>query len=599
MITRRILTIFFSIVLSFFVSKHASAAASLFFTPSTGTYEVGSSFTIKVKVDSGGGNGIISGEGVIAYDGSVLAVTNVSKTGSIFTLWTTEPTYSGGKISYGGGFPPPPYKGTSGTILTITFKVLKAGSAKVSFASGAVMEFSPNPTNIAGSLGTASFDTKAKAPIEPKPEASKEEPKTEVKPEAKPDTKLEEKPADTGKKGILPPTPEIISSTHANDNEWYANNSPEFAWKLIADLSGLSFSLTDKLEDPATVSGIVETKKLENVKDGSWFFNLRLQNKTGWGQSAHKKVQVDVTPPNPISIVVDNQGDNTNPVPLLRFKTTDVTSGVDYYQMKLDGDSFKIPAKDVENNAYQSKPLTPGQHSISVAAFDMAKNSASSTATFYVEPLRSPVITDISKSLSTKEELSIRGASFYPNATIIIFIGKEGKDDKDAQQFNANTDGDGNWNYFHPKRFDKGNFDIWAKVVDSRGAESLPTSKHFLMVKSPSILEQFGWLIIAFLLMTIIIETLYILYLRKNFNEERERIRRESDEAKLKLTEIFTALREEVSELMELVDKKPGMSENERRVKEKIGEALDISEEFIDKELEDIKKEIGSAEKKE
>ena len=45
-------------------------------------------------------------------------------------------------------------------------------------------------------------------------------------------------------------------------------------------------------------------------------------------------------------------------------------------------------------------------------------------------------------------------------------------------------------------------------------------------------------------------------------------------------------------ELIELADKKPGLSDAERKVKEKLQESLDISEEFISKEEEDVEKEI-------
>ena len=47
-----------------------------------------------------------------------------------------------------------------------------------------------------------------------------------------------------------------------------------------------------------------------------------------------------------------------------------------------------------------------------------------------------------------------------------------------------------------------------------------------------------------------------------------------------------------MDELIELADKRPGLSETERRIKEKLQESLDISEEFISKEVEDVEKEI-------
>ena len=89
------------------------------------------------------------------------------------------------------------------------------------------------------------------------------------------------------------------------------------------------------------------------------------------------------------------------------------------------------------------------------------------------------------------------------------------------------------------------------------------------------------------------------MYQRKEFNEEKTRIMRETAEVKTKLSKIFAALREELEELVQMADKKSGFSEAERRVKEKLEESLDISEEFISKEVTDVEKEIKLPKKKE
>ncbi|MDO8558983.1 MAG: hypothetical protein Q7R84_01500 [bacterium] len=54
----------------------------------------------------------------------------------------------------------------------------------------------------------------------------------------------------------------------------------------------------------------------------------------------------------------------------------------------------------------------------------------------------------------------------------------------------------------------------------------------------------------------------------------------------------FRALREEVEEQIELLDGKPGLNKEERRVRDKLKEALNVSEEFIGKEIKDIEKEL-------
>jgi len=129
-------------------------------------------------------------------------------------------------------------------------------------------------------------------------------------------------------------------------------------------------------------------------------------------------------------------------------------------------------------------------------------------------------------------------------------------------------------------------------VIDGRGAQSLDSTVNILTVISPAIMEAYGWWILFLLLAIIMILTFYILYQRNKFRTEKMRIKSETEEMKQKLSKIFAALREEVDELIELADKKPGLSESEQRIKEKLEESLDISEEFIGKEVDDIEKEI-------
>lgn len=54
----------------------------------------------------------------------------------------------------------------------------------------------------------------------------------------------------------------------------------------------------------------------------------------------------------------------------------------------------------------------------------------------------------------------------------------------------------------------------------------------------------------------------------------------------------FRALREEIQEQIEYLDKKPGLTPSEKKVRDKLQESLNISEEFISKELKDVKKEL-------
>ena len=237
-------------------------------------------------VNSGGGVGINAAEGALKFDNSYLSVSSVAKSGSIFTLWTTNngdgPGFSNanGTITFGGGSPGA-YKGAAGSIFSITFSPKKAGTVDVTFTSGIVLAADGLGTNVFSGFGQGKYviaEAAAQTPTAAKPTATT---------------------TTTVTNGILPPLPEISSPSHPDENIWYSNNNPEFDWKLLSDLTSVGFGITDDpLSDPAkSTEGVVETKKFENIKDGLQYFSLKFQNKVGWGPVAHRKFMVDVTPP--------------------------------------------------------------------------------------------------------------------------------------------------------------------------------------------------------------------------------------------------------------------------------------------------------------
>lgn len=552
--------------------------ATLFISPSSGTYGVGKTFTVNVSVNSGGGVGINAAEGTINFDSAKLTVTALSNAGSIFSLWTTDPTYSNadGRITFGGGAPGP-YKGSAGKIFSVTFKTKAPGVAAATFSAGIVLAADGKGTNVFGGFGNASYT------IEEADEPEPQKPTENVPPR-------QETTSDQPK-GLLPPLPEIESDTHLEEDVWYSNNDPVFSWKLLADLNGVSYLIDQEAEtDPGnTPDGIVETMNFEDVPDGENYFHIKYQNRSGWGQSAHRKFLVDVTPPENFNIILDNGGDATNPSPKISFKTSDKASGIKHYALYTNGMRQELDEKSAQTGVFTFLPLAPGEYNIEIIAYDMAENGATSTIKFMVDPLKAPIITAIPKLINKKDELIIRGTSFYSNVTVKVYIGLTGKDPITE---NVQTDDAGNWSYFHRGGLDKGNYEVWAKIIDERGAQSLDSTKHLLSVVAPSIVDEYGLFIIIFLLVLIVLLLLYIFYITNRCKEEKARVMRETIEVKEKLGKIFNALREEVDELIVLADKKPGLSESERRVKEKLQESLDISEEFITKEISDVEKEI-------
>lgn len=85
------------------------------------------------------------------------------------------------------------------------------------------------------------------------------------------------------------------------------------------------------------------------------------------------------------------------------------------------------------------------------------------------------------------------------------------------------------------------------------------------------------------------LSALYVLY-RVSF--WKKRIQLETKEAEEAVNLSFNQLKEKIEKQVEMLDNEPGLSEKEREVRDKLYEALNSSQELIEKEIKDIKNEI-------
>jgi len=563
----------------FCVEEAQAASTSLYLSPPSGTYGVGSTFSIKVKVDSGG-QAINTAEGTLIFNSAELQVVSLSKTGTIFTLWTTEPTFSNstGNISFGGGTPGS-FTGSSGTILTIKFKARASASAQVGFSSGSVLAADGKGTNVLANMQGGVYTLESKIVTPPTEESPSED---YVSP-----------PTLTG----TPSAPIVSSSTHSDPEKWYSNNAPEFSWKLPSDVTGVSLMLHKKATaNPGPISdGLIESKKFEDVEDGIWYFHIKFKNKYGWGKITHQKILIDTIPPEPFEIEVDDEGDPTNPCPVLYFATTDALSGVEYYELKIrDGDAIPITAAALKTNPFQMAAQSPGTHRIITTAVDGAGNTTIATIDVIIEPIEAPVFTEIPQVVQVGDVLTIKGTSKYPDARVTVFVKKEGED---PRGLDVKTDSQGNWLFIYDKSLERGAYQVWAEITDTRGAKSYSTEKITITATLPTLIK-FGEIAINYitimitLIALIIFLILIIVYSWYRISIWRKRLRKETREIEESLINAFRALRKEVQEQIEFLDKKRGLSSREKTIRNKLEEALKVSEKFIGKEIKDVLKEL-------
>src|SRR3989344_1047773 len=337
---------------------------SLYLSPSSGQVSVGQSFSVVLRVNTGG-TAVNAAEGSVIFDQAKLSVTSVSKSGSVFTIWAEEPKFSNaeGTIEFAGGVPNPGYSGSNGLVLTINFKTKTAttvkGSTEITLVSGGILANDGYGTNILSSLGKATY-TISPGVIAPKATA----------------------PVKTAEPEVATPAPgllkiNITSSTHPDEENWYSNKNPVFKWELPSGVDQVILVLSKRANSPPLISyapPILE-KQLTDLEDGEWYLNGRFRTSDGLGPVTSFKFNIDTQLPSDFTITRLDTADLTNPRPELLFETSDATSGVDHYELAVNGgEPVKIEASEA-GKSYGAPLQIPGEKNLEIKAFDKAGNA--------------------------------------------------------------------------------------------------------------------------------------------------------------------------------------------------------------------------------
>lgn len=491
---------YFSVLLSlsfFFVWTSITHAADVLLAPSSGSYSVGQTFTVTVQADPKG-QAINAVEASMTFDKSVLSVSSISKTGSAFSLWTTEPVFSNtaGTISFGGGSPTP-FSNRS-NLVSITFKTLAEGSAAVSFGSVSALAADGKGTNVLAQKIGATYTVAAG--VKPTPTPTPATPKT--------DSADSEDTNAAIAFGDPPRAPEVGSPTFLDSELWYNKIDGLFKWEIPFDVTAVALEIaTSSDNDPTTefdppVSELVVNK--DNLHDGIQFLSIKFKNQVGWGAITNRKIQIDTTAPDAFTIEV-KPGPKSDSFPQLVFDAKDPISGIAKYELVIADHEPVEVTPDEARLGYLLKELENGTYTVTVTAYDKAGNKTVSTA------------------------------------PVLITAG-------------------------------------WVKpteIVAEKNFWSLFTGTNIL---------------IFFLILTIVLQLLYIIYERRIFTKKEEVLRKETREIQDQMEKIFSALRDEIYDQINLITKRPRLSKKEKEAVEGLNQALEVSETLIEKEINDVKK---------
>ncbi|OGZ31581.1 MAG: hypothetical protein A2931_04310 [Candidatus Niyogibacteria bacterium RIFCSPLOWO2_01_FULL_45_48] len=551
-----------------FFALNTAQAATLYFSPSSGNFSVGDLLNTGVLVNTQN-KAINNADSVINFPAALLEVVSLTKSGSIFSLWVEEPAFSNGAgtISFNGGLPTPGFNGTAGKILNIVFRVKNAGSASLIFSSAAVRANDGFGTDILQTRAPAQFSLVS-----------------------------EEKPVALPVAPGTPQAPRISSPSHPDSNKWYAKSTAELNWPISADINAVRLLVGKSSTAEPAVLYIppITQRTVENLDDGIWYFSGQLRNSAGWGTIGRFRLQIDTEKPERFDVRLVSREDETDPRVKFTFESSDRTSGIDHYEIQIDGEISETWSDD-GTRVYQTPVLEPGKHAMLAKAVDKAGNFVLNSIDFDIGALKPPVITEYPSELQSGEVIVIKGET-YLNSEIVVWVQK---DRDDPRKRSVRSDERGKFAFVDDERARVGVYKVWAEVVDSRGAKSGPSDEVSIAVRQLAIL-RIGTLAINTLSVIISIVGLISLlvfmswHIKNKYEVFRKKIGKEAHEAARALHRAFDLLKEDVHKEIKALEKartKRDLTVEEEKIVEQLKKDLDDAEKFVAKEIEDIERE--------
>lgn len=552
-------------------SAIAAEAATLSLSPSTGVYQTGGTFTAQVLVNTSG-KSVNAADATLSFDTAQLSVVSVSRSSSIFGLWVAEPTFSNsaGIISFSGGSPTG-YTGGAGAVMSVTFRAKAAGTARVSFANGSVLANDGRGTNVLTSMNGGTFTIQAQATA-PTPEVI-----TEYVP-----------PANT------PGQPHITSTTHEDPAGYYQATTAELAWTVPNGVTAVRtlldqspYTIPTKVYNPA-----INHITLSDLPEGVSYFHLQFQNADGWGKVAHYRLGVDTERPTSLVLSAPDPFDASNPVQSILVETSDVTSPVRRFIVKVDSDDAFEVGLEAATGTITLPAVEPGYHTVTVEAFDAAQNSIIETYAFTVEAFDKPVFTEYPTELTPGVIPVIKGQT-RPHAKVEITLTKLGTE---PRVYQTDSDETGAFTFIPESSFDTGVYDIVAVATDSFGARSAASEAIRIAVQEAGYV-RIGGLVIGFLsvlvptIALLALTVLLLLWLYRRARSFRQRVGVESSEALAALQTEFTALEKTLAEqedALQAARKSKQLTKAETALFETVRDSLQKARRHIGEEITDV-----------
>lgn len=547
----------------------AAMAATLSITPDTGVYTVGQTFTARVVVNTAG-EAINAADARLTFDPSQLSVVSVNDAGSVFNLWAEEPTVSGNAVTFSGGAPRG-YSGSSGTIMTMTVRVVSAGTGRLTFQDGSVLAADGAGTNVLSNMNGASYTVQAPSSA----------PETEV---------VQYVPAVN-----TPAAPAVASPTHPDREAWYQATDATFSWPVPAGVTGVRTAVSRSANEiPDTLAdGVIDSYTARNLPNGISYFYVQLRNGDGWGEVSRYRVAVSDENLETVIVSLPEDHDVTNPAPRLMVDMGEATAPASRALLQIDGQEPIEESLSGATSTLQLPELDPGYHTVVAEVFDAAGNSVVKSLSFTIEAFAAPRFTEVPDKVNASVIPVFRGET-QPAAEVVVTLRDVANDT--ARSYTVTANASGAFQVIPEDRLAVGVYELQAVATDERGAKSEASDTVRFAVQEAGYIAIGSWLVdvlsvIVPLLATVLLLVVMLWYAWYRVRRLRRRVSRESGEVHTVVQKRFTELQALLEDHLEKIRKSrksKELTKAEAALAENLRNKLSAAETDIMKEVQDV-----------
>ena len=339
------------LILPFVVpSTVQGASSSLFLSPSSGSFLVGSTFTVSVFLNTEG-NEINAVLAELKFPPEILQITSPTTGNSFISEWILPPNYSNEKgiISFRGGIPEG-ITTSAGLVSSVTFRAVASGIAKIEFRKESkVLLNDGKGTDVLTNPISGEYQI------------------------------------------LIPPSegPKVFSPTHPNPNLWYPDSSPAFSWEKeegVTDFSW-SFDQNPNSRPDGKSEGFQTMVSFPDIQDGIWYFHLRQKKKGVWGKTSFVAVRIDISSPQEFRPRIETYSRLVGYQTMVYFETIDDFSGLDHYEVSVIDLSAPEPFRSFfseQISPYKVPFKKSGKYNVIIKAVDKAGNIKEVEARFRI-----------------------------------------------------------------------------------------------------------------------------------------------------------------------------------------------------------------------